>query len=135
MEPAGVNFLAVLVSAIAYMALGAIWYSPVLFGNAWMRSIGKTKEQVNASASPFNYVWALIMSFVAAYGIARIMHWAERGTIADGIIISLLVGVCFVLTTMSVNDTFESRPKGLTFINILYHLVGFIIMGIIIGAW
>lgn len=135
MEPASVNFLAVLVSAIAYMALGALWYSPALFGKAWLRGIGKTKEQVNASASPLNYVWALIMSFVAAYGIARIMNWAGRGTISDGIVISLLVGVCFVLTTMSINDTFENRPRGLTFINVFYHLVGFIIMGIIIGAW
>lgn len=129
------NYLAIIVAAIAYMALGALWYSPVLFGAAWLRGIGKTKEQVEAGASPLNYIWALITSFLASYGIARIMYWAGGSTIADGIKISLLVGICFVLTAIFVNDMFEKRPKALTFLNILYHVVGLLIIGIIIGAW
>jgi hypothetical protein len=58
-----------------------------------------------------------------------------RDTVADGVMIGLLAGICFVMTTMGVNDTFEGRPSGLTVINILYHIVGFLIIGIIIGAW
>jgi len=135
MEMGSVNFLSIIVAAVAYMALGALWYSPVLFGNAWMKGVGKTKEQVAAGASPMNYIMALILSFIAAYGIARIMIWTNRGSIWDGIVIGLLVGVCFVLSTMGVNDVMENRPKGLTVINILYHIVGFIVIGIIVGAW
>jgi len=135
MEMGSVNFLSVIVAAVAYMALGAIWYSPALFGNAWMKGIGKTKEEVKAGASPMNYVFALILSFIAAYGIARIMVWTNRGSISDGIVIGLLAGVCFVLSTMGVNDIFENRPKSLCAINILYHIVGFIVIGIIVGAW
>jgi hypothetical protein len=130
-----VNFLGIIVAAVAYMALGALWYSPALFGNAWTRSIGKTKEQVAADFSPINYFWALCTSFLASYGIARIMAWTNRGEIADGIIIGALAGVCFVLATMGINDVFESRPKGLTMINALYHITGFIVVGIIIGAF
>jgi hypothetical protein len=135
MMASSMNYWAILVAAVAYMALGALWYSPALFGNAWMRGISKTREQLAAQASPINYLWALITSFVASYGIARIMSWSGGNTIGDAIKISILAAICFVLTTMSVNDTFEGRPKGLTFINILYHIVGFIIIGIIIGAW
>jgi surface polysaccharide O-acyltransferase-like enzyme len=135
MEMGSVNFLSVIVAAIAYMALGALWYSPVLFGNAWMKGIGKTKEQVAAGASPMNYVLALIYSFIAAYGIARLMIWTGRSTISDGIVIGLLAGICFVLSTMGVNDLFENRPRSLTFVNILYHIVGFIVVGVIVGAW
>jgi len=65
MEMGSVNFVSIIVAALAYMLLGALWYSPVLFGNAWMKGIGKTKEQVTADASPVNYVWALILSFIA----------------------------------------------------------------------
>lgn len=130
-----VNYLAVLVAAIAYMALGALWYSPVLFGNAWMRGIGKTKEQVMAGFSLLNYLWGIITAFVAAYGIARLTGMTGGNTVADAVIISLLAAICFVLTTMGINDVFEKRPKGLTFINIFYHIVGFVIIGIIIGLW
>jgi hypothetical protein len=130
-----INYLAVLISAIAYMIIGAVWYSPVLFGNAWMKAIGKTKEQVQADFSPFNYLWGIITAFIAFYGIARIMLWSGVTGIGNGIKIALVVGVCFVLTTMWVNDSFEKRPKGLTLINVFYHLLGFVVAGIIIGAW
>lgn len=135
MEMGSVNFLNIIVAAVAYMALGAIWYSPMLFGKAWMKGIGKTKEQLTANASPMNYILALVFSFIAAYGIARIMVWTNRGSISDGIVIGLLAGVCFVLASMGVNDLFEKRPTGLTVINVLYHIVGFIVIGVIIGAW
>ena len=135
METASLNWWAVIVAAIAYMALGAVWYSPPLFANAWMKGIGKTKEQITAGFSPLAYVWALILSFVAAYGIARIYVWANLVTVWDGIVLGLLAGICFVLATMGVNDIFEQRPCQLSAINILYHLVGFIVIGIIVGAW
>ena len=133
-QTASINYLAVIVAAIAYMVLGAIWYSPILFGNAWMTGVGKTKEQL-AAGGPIKYFWGLVFSFIAAYGIARLMLWTGRDTVADGIVIGLLAGICFVMTTMGVNDTFEGRPSGLTVINILYHIVGFLVLGIIIGAW
>jgi hypothetical protein len=129
------NWWAIIVAAVVYMALGAIWYSPSLFGNAWMKGIGKTKEQLKAGFSPLSYVWALVFSFLAAYGIARICVWVQRGTVWDGIVIGLLAGVCFVLASMGVNDVFERRPCRLTLINVVYHIVGFIIIGVIIGAW
>ena len=129
------NYWAVLVSGIAYMALGAIWYSSAICGNLWLKGIGKTKEQVAADAKSINYLLALIFSLLAAYGIARVMQWYGGQGIRDGIVVSLLAGVCFVLATMGVNDLFESRPKSLTVTNILYHIVVFVIMGIIIGVW
>jgi hypothetical protein len=135
MAHTAINYLAVMVAGVAYMVVGAFWYTPGLFGNAWMKGIGKTKEQVKADFSPFKMVWAIIFSLIAAYGIARILSWTGGDSVKDGILVGLLVGVCFVLTSFGVNDVFEGRPKGLTVINILYHLVGLVIAGIIIGAW
>jgi hypothetical protein len=36
----GINPWAVLVSAIAAMVIGFLWYSPILFANPWMRLMG-----------------------------------------------------------------------------------------------
>lgn len=129
------NWWAIIVAAVVYMALGAIWYSPALFANAWLKGIGKTKEQIKANFSPLSLIWALVLSFLAAYGIARICVWAQLGTVWDGIVVGLLASVCFVLATMGVNDLFEQRPRELTLINVLYHIVGFIVIGVIVGAW
>ena len=135
METMTMNYWAVIVAAVVYMILGALWYSPALFGKAWMKGIGKTKEQVAADASAVKYIIAIIGSFIACYGIARLMIMTGRTSITDGITIALLVGICFVLTAFGINDTFEKRPCGLTVINIIYHLVGFVVAGVIIGAW
>jgi hypothetical protein len=131
----GMNYWAILVAAVVYTALGALWYSPALFGNAWMKNIGKTKEQVAADFSFMSIIWGLVMAFIACYGIARIMTWTKVISVGNGIMVGLLAGVCFVLTTFWINDSFEHRPPNLTIMNILYHLVGFVIAGIIIGLW
>ena len=39
------NVWAVLAAAIASMILGGLWYSPLLFANAWMRASGVTEEK------------------------------------------------------------------------------------------
>ncbi len=135
MEYASINYIAVVVAGVAYWALGALWYSPILFGNAWMKMIGKTKEQLTADFSPFNFGWAFITAVVSAYGIARVMIWSGAGSILDAILIALVAGVCFVLAPFIVNDVFEGRKRGLTLINSLYHMIGLIIASIILGAW
>ena len=36
MERPKINYVAVLVVAFMQFMLGAVWYSPILFGNKWM---------------------------------------------------------------------------------------------------
>ena len=39
-----VTVLPILVSAILAVAVGSIWYSPLLFGSIWMKSVGISME-------------------------------------------------------------------------------------------
>ncbi len=130
-----INYLPVVVAGLAFWLLGAIWYSPVLFGNAWMKALGKSKEQLAADTTPLNYVWALITSLLAAYAIARILVWSGGTDLYDSMIVGLLAGVCFAFSTILVNDRFEGRPWSLTIINGLYRVCGFTLAGAIIGMW
>lgn len=130
-----INYLAVLAGGIAYMALGALWYAPIFFGHPWMRALGKTEDQLKAEFNPINYLWAFIGSMIASYGIARLFAMTGGGNIMKAVLIALVGGVCLVGVAFFVNNTFAHRPRSLTFINIFYHIVGFLIMGVIIGAW
>ena len=135
MNVAKMNYLAIAVCAVAYMILGAIWYSPAIFGKTWMKGIGKTKEQVAADFSPLNYIYALVLAYIASYGIARVMLWTGVNELADAIKTGLLLGVCFVLATMAMNDKFEKRKCSLTVGNALYHIISFIVIAIILNVW
>ena len=41
-----VNYFAVLVAALVTFVIGGIWYSPAVFGKAWMQENGFTEESL-----------------------------------------------------------------------------------------
>jgi hypothetical protein len=44
MDSISINILAVILAAIVAFVLGALWYSPILFGKIWQKEIGFTGE-------------------------------------------------------------------------------------------
>jgi hypothetical protein len=41
-----INFLAVVVAAVAAFIIGGLWYSPLLFAKPWVNAHGYSEEQV-----------------------------------------------------------------------------------------
>ena len=65
-----VNYLAVLVSAIAIFILGGLWYSKALFAKTWIALMGITEEQMKAKPSapmPVLLLQALICSLLISW--------------------------------------------------------------------
>ncbi len=67
------NYILILVAAVAQFALGAVWHSPILFGNTWMKIMGAdkySKEEIakmQKEMGPFyavQFVLAIITVFV-----------------------------------------------------------------------
>lgn len=132
------NLVAVLVAAVAYFALGALWYSPALFGKLWMRAIGKTHDELQGSW--MHYAAAGLASVVAAFVLAYVIALGGLleltvATAAAGAMMGILVWVGFVGTTMGTSYLFGGRGRVLFLIDASYHLVGFFVMGGIIGGW
>ena len=46
MELGTINWLAVLVAGVSSFVVGGIWYSPGLFGKAWMKDNNFTEEGI-----------------------------------------------------------------------------------------
>jgi Na+/glutamate symporter len=51
MSQVDVNYLAILVCGVVFMVLGALWYSPILFGKKWMTFIGKSEEEIKEQSA------------------------------------------------------------------------------------
>ena len=132
---ATVNYWAILTAGAVYMALGALWYSQALFGKVWLAGIGKTKQQAEANHAGWKMGLVLVGSLVAAYGIARILTGFVDPSLFNGVRVGVLGALCFVIAPMGVNDLMEGRPVKLFLVNAIYNLVGFVIMGAIIGFW
>lgn len=134
---AGINYPAVLVAAILNMVLGALWYSPAVFGKAWMELVGFKPEDAQKRMAGMQraYILTFIGSFVMAYALARVLWYAKVVSVGGGIMIGLLAWLGFVATTHGSNYLFEGKPFRLFTINMGYHLAALVIMGALLAVW
>lgn len=133
MESVDVNYLAVIVAALVPMALGALWYSPILFARPWLTAVGRSQEEL--SGASLGYALSAVAALVTSYMLARVVGWAEADSLVDGALAGLLVWVGFVATVLAVTTYFGGRPRVLWFINAGYQAVSLLLMGGIHGAW
>lgn len=85
------NWLAVIVATVVYFALGALWYAPPVFGNAWMRAAG-TVMQEGERPGPAIYFTPLIGYFIAVIATAMLAAATGSTTLSQGIVLGLVVG-------------------------------------------
>jgi hypothetical protein len=133
-----INYLAVLVSALVYWVLGALWYSPLLFARPFIALMRWTPEdlaRIERQGAAREIVIALASSLLTAYVLAHFVRLARAQTVADGLKTAFWAFVGFALTTNLSTVLFEGRPFGLYLINNGYNLVGFLLMGAVLAAW
>ena len=128
------NYLAVIVAAIAYWLLGAIWYG-VVFGEAWMALEHMTAEQARSMNPVLPYVITLVLNVLIAYALAQICIWRNANTLGRGASVGVLLWVGFVGPVTFTTYMYEMRPKELYAINQFFPLAGFVLMGAILGGW
>jgi hypothetical protein len=131
----GVNWLAVIVSAIAYFILGALWYSPLLFANLFVKYRGVPAEQLQSQGQPIEYLLTFIGDLVMALVLAILIKAAAAGTLLDGIVVGVVVAAGIAATSTFIYTIFAGPHRGLWAIYSGYQLVAFAIMGAILAIW
>jgi hypothetical protein len=129
---AGLNWLAVFLAAGTAFAIGAVWYSTKVFGNAWMMEVGLTKEAIGRGNMPLIFGGTFLLQLVAATALAFFLGSGSDWLI--GLQAGVLVAVCWIATAYGITYFFEQRSLRLYLINAGYYLVLFAAMGTIIGA-
>jgi hypothetical protein len=127
------NVLAVLAAAASCFLLGGLWYSPKLFGVAWNREAGLGIKPGEGTHPAKVFTISIIFSLIAAFSFAYLVGPAPE--LMYSIKVGLLVGVGFVATSFGINYQFGSRSTLLWLIDGGYHIVQFLLFGLIIGAW
>jgi hypothetical protein len=131
---AGINYLAVLVAAVAAFAFGAVYY--ISMSRLWLAAIGFTKEQMSASRSPTPFIVSAVALLIMAWVLAGTIGHLGLGqvTVRNGIISGLFVWLGFVITTLAVNYAYGQRRPMLTVIDGIHWLGVLVVQGAIIGA-
>jgi uncharacterized protein DUF1761 len=129
MEGFGMEYLGVLVAAIASYAFGAAWY--MVLAKPWMKAAGISGDDINRK-NPLPFV----ISFVAAVLVAGMMRhaFAKAGIDAPskGIWAGFGLGAFIAAPWIITNYAFAGRSMRLMFIDGLYAVVGCTIIGVVL---
>jgi hypothetical protein len=133
---AGINYLAVVLAALASWLIGALWYSA--FARPWMLALGKTRAELmgpSGKPSPLPFVVAFLAQLVMAWVLAGIVGHLGPGqvTLANGVVSGFFVWLGFVVTSQVVNHGFSGQRLMLTVIDSGHWLAALVIQGAIIG--
>jgi hypothetical protein len=128
-----INWLAVVVVAIIYFLIHFFWYFPFVFGNMWLKLVGKESEPKSKIIR--DTIIMIPTSFVTVLMIEVIMDFTGMNDIISALIISILLWVGFVATIGINQNNFNDRGVKLFLLEYGFYLIGFIIAGIILAVW
>jgi len=131
-----INYLAVVMAAVAAFVVGAVWYSPLLFGKAYMEVRGMNPGALAHMKMPAaemlgEFAKNLVIAFVLAHFVARLGVGDWEGAVQLG----LWVWVGFQAMLLMGAVLHEKMPWMLYAIHAGDALVKTLLMTVILGVW
>jgi len=131
MRRENVNWLAVILAALANMVIGFLWYGTWAFGRSWMQLSGRGMGEGQQTGGLY------ALTAVAALVEAITMWWFIGQTGANsgaaGAIVGLYAGLGFIATAMFAEVLFAGRAPRLYAIGAGYQVLATVVQGAIIG--
>ncbi len=127
--------IACLLSGVASLFLGFIWYHKKVFGTAWMKETGMTEEKAQSGNMAMIFGLTFIVSVYMAYEMKWINHDDPLPAILHGMYHGAKhVGV-FAFGAILVNALYEQRSFKFILINGGFWIVVFAVIGAIMTAF
>ncbi len=128
----GFNILAIIAAAAAAFFLGGFWYSKYIFGSIWLKANNKPYDQKRDHSTGV-FAIAIVLYLVSAFGFAMLI--GPQPEFYYAVKSGLEIGVLFVATSFAINYVFAGRGLKLTLIDCSYHILQFVIYGVVLGLW
>ena len=141
------NYISIIVAALIPNILGAIYYGPLL-GNQWLSSLNFTSEDMKGRNEPLIYGSALLLSFIVSFFLKFIIEMTHKGvgdkgelvfgsfhTFPHGAMHGAGLAIGLVIPIIICLGLFQKTKASNIFINCLFWLLCFAIMGGILDVW
>jgi hypothetical protein len=129
-----INFGAVCLAAIAKVVIGSFWYSPLIFGKAWMRE-NKLSEADFIKGHPIWVMALLSLSFAFAGALAMAFFMTPQSTALSGAGLGFVVSSIWISASKANTTLYENYSIRHYLIHAGYDVLGYTTMGAILGAW
>jgi hypothetical protein len=133
MDPATLNWFAVVAATLVPFVLGALWFGPLL-GKAWLAVSGLTEEQVKEANMARIFGVSLLLQLLMAFCLAMFLNAPEIGA-SEGAFYGFLTGFGWIAPAIAVSGLFEQKSAKYMFIHGGFWTLAFTLMGLLLGAW
>ncbi|MDP3881268.1 MAG: DUF1761 domain-containing protein [Nanoarchaeota archaeon] len=137
-ETLQLNFLSILVAAILGMIIGALWYSPFLFGKMWMRLMKISPKDIRAAKNKemtSAYIVSFASLFASAFILAVILSLVNITAMLNGILLAMILWLGFMVPLLINTVLWENKPWKLFLLNASHHFTVLIVMSIVLTLW
>jgi hypothetical protein len=133
MRSGGINWLAVIVSAIAIYAIGFVIYAMLIPMESWVAMSGMTEAEkaVAMTRMPFS----VVMPILTALFMAVLFKWGQVADAMTGAKWAVVVALASAVPTMLYGWVYGGHNTDMTLVDAAHLLLGHIAAGAILGGW
>jgi hypothetical protein len=132
----GINYWAVLVAAAVAFVMGGLWYSPLLFGKAWLKLRGMdSAEAAGTKMGPPEILAEFIRGLIVAVVLAGFVVHLGVVNWLGAIYLGLAVWIGFQATSIEGSVIHEHYPVKLYAIHTGDALTKTLVMAVILSVW
>lgn len=128
------QILAVIIASFIHMFLGALWYSPALFGKKWMKLNKITKksiEEAKKQGMQKEHTLSFISIIFTNIGLLFLLQSLNTITLISGLLYGLMLGIFFSAATTFPNYVYENKSFSLWGINSGYPVIALALNGML----
>ncbi len=129
------NLLSILLAGLAAWGLGALWYSPLLFGKAWQKELGMSQEDLEGANMAVIFGSSFVLMLVMMVGmVPALLMGHDDISVGHGAFHGALFGLFFAAASMGINYLYQRKSLKLWFIDASYQVALLAIGGAVIAA-
>jgi hypothetical protein len=126
-----INYLAVVVTALLAFALSLLWYSPLLFGDIWIRL-----SHADPSAMPlWKKVLAPLRELITAFLLAQLIVRLRITDWKRGAMLGLALWFAFYAVQLAGAVVWDNRPWRLGAVHAGDWLMKMLLMSVLLSVW
>ncbi len=129
------NLWAVAVIWFINMAVGAYWYSPVGFSNAWKKHTGIDILKIPTKQANKILASVAVSALIQALALSLIVHALNPVTILNSILIAFVLWLGFVAATTVGTTLYQKRSWRFLWLNASYFLIVMVINTLVLSRW
>lgn len=129
------NWVAVMVAAVAAFIVSAVWYSQGVFGKVWMKAAGIKKSDIKNVNTPVTMAISFVTVVVTAAALAVLFDVLQLEGVLSGALLGILVALGFVLMNKAMHSLSENKSSNYLIITGIGDTVSLAVIGGVLGLF